>query len=79
MEQHALAVCPSTAGTTWWGSCHDDRIFTEVPRRRIPGSPYPGCCITSATNGAEVADIPGPVPNPEPYIFWCCIKMLGSE
>jgi hypothetical protein len=30
--QHALAVCPSTAGTTCWGSCYDDRIFTEVPK-----------------------------------------------
>ena len=35
MEQQALAVCTSTAGTTWWGSCYDDRIFTEVPRRGV--------------------------------------------
>jgi hypothetical protein len=27
----------------------------------------------------ETPDSPGPVPNPKPYILWCCIKMQPHE
>jgi hypothetical protein len=29
--------------------------------------------------GPETADIPGPAPNPKPYMSWWCIKMREGE
>jgi hypothetical protein len=29
--------------------------------------------------GPETPDRPGPVPNPKPYILWCCMKMRLHE
>jgi hypothetical protein len=54
-------------------------LFTGVRGRGILRSSHTRSCITLRLSGRRCAYSSARVPNPKPYILWCCIKMrLGG-
>ncbi len=50
-------------------------LIHELRGRGILGSSYPTSRIPPPLCGRRMAYSPARVPNPKPYILWCCIKM----
>jgi hypothetical protein len=58
-----------------WKGLYAVLLDKEEPRRWILRKSNPESCINPGPIGPETPDSPSPVPNPKPYMLWCCIDM----